>query len=222
MIRARRAFLRRLIDLLTTANQLQHCIHLNVEARSDIEWWFTYISPWNGKTILTSHINQLESMLLYTDASGSWGCGAVWGPHWLQLEWAGLLRDTHISTKELTPIVIAAAAWGHYWRGKSIKVLSDNSAAVAAINNQFSRVQEMAHMLRCLAFICGCFQIQISVAHVPGVHNTMADALSRNNMTLFRSLCPQASGMATTIPSSLIQLLLVEKTDWTSEHWTTL
>ena len=85
VIRAGRTFLRRLINLSTTTNQLQHFIRLNTEAQSDIEWWFTYISPWNGKAILTSHINQPVSMPVYTDVSGSWGCGTIWGPHWLQL-----------------------------------------------------------------------------------------------------------------------------------------
>lgn len=64
----------------------------------------------------------------------------------------------------------------------------------------------VAHLLRCLAFICSRFQIQIFAAHFPGVHKTIADALSRNNLILFHSLLLQASGMATFISSSLIQL----------------
>ena len=30
-----------------------------------------------------------------------WGCGAIWDHHWLQLEWAGLLQEAIIATKEL-------------------------------------------------------------------------------------------------------------------------
>ena len=106
--------------------------------------------------------------------------------------------------------------------GKTIKVLSDNSAAVAAINNQSSRVQEMAHMLRCLAFICGRFQIHISASHIPGTQNCIADALSRNNLTSFYTLLPQASRIPSLIPGSLLQLLLLERPDWTLQSWTSL
>ena len=45
-VRSGRAFLRRLIDLSTTASHLDHFIRLNQEARSDIEWWHTFVSSW--------------------------------------------------------------------------------------------------------------------------------------------------------------------------------
>ena len=222
MVKAGRAFLQRLIDLSTTASQLHHFIRLNVDARSDIEWWFRFIILWNGKDILPGLTYQSDIISLYSDASGSWGCGAVWGSYWFQLEWAGLLLGSHISTKELTPVVIAAAIWGPHWKGKSIRVLSDNTAAVAAINNQSSRVQEMGHLLRCLVFIAARFSLRVTATHIPGIHNSIADALSRNNLALFHSLLPQAIKAPTPIPGSLIHLLLLEKPDWTSQRWTSL
>ena len=71
----------------------------------------------------------------------------------------------HISIKE---IVIATAIWRHYFKGKTLHVRLDNAAAVAAINNQTSSVKEMAHLLRCLAFITAQFQLRIIASHVPG------------------------------------------------------
>ena len=44
VIRASRIFLRRLIDLSTTARHLDHFIRLNGDARSDLEWWAQFIS----------------------------------------------------------------------------------------------------------------------------------------------------------------------------------
>ena len=182
--------------------------------RSDIEWWFRFIIiPWNGISMLPSHDAGLLGILVFTDAFGSWGCGAVWNQLWLQLEWAGILQDVHIATKKLTPIVLVAAIWGSQWKGRSVKVLSDNSPAVAAINKQSSRVPMMAHLLRALAFICGRFQIQSGAIHLPGTHNCAEDAISRNNMMLFYSLLPQASRFLSRIPGSLLQLLLLEKPD---------
>ena len=182
VVKAGRTFLRRIIDLSTSASQLHHFIRLNTEARSDIEWWFRFISLWNGISMLPSHDAGSREILVFTDASGLWGFGAVWNQLWLQLEWAGILQDAHIATKELTPIMLAAAIWGSQWKGRSVKVLSDNSAAVAAINKQSSRVPMMGHLLKALAFICGKFQIQLGAFHLPGTHNCAADAISRNNM----------------------------------------
>lgn len=52
VIRSSRIFLRSLIDLSTTTAQPDHFIRLNVEAKSDIEWWFLFMSRWNGTPVL--------------------------------------------------------------------------------------------------------------------------------------------------------------------------
>ena len=44
------------------------------------------------------------------------------------------LPGCHISVKEMILLVIAAVVWGQYWRGLSVRFLSDNSAAVALLN----------------------------------------------------------------------------------------
>ena len=179
MIRASRIFLRRLIDLSTTARHLDHFIRLNGDARSDLEWWAQFISTWNGVSLLSSVSNQPPDLSVTSDASGSWGCGAFWGAEWFQLEWAGLLQEAHIAIKELVPVVIATAIWGNQWRGKTVQVLSDNTAVVTAINKNTTRLKESAHLLRCLAFMSASFKCQLWASHIPGSHNTSADALSR-------------------------------------------
>ena len=55
---------------------------------------------------------------------------------------------------------------------------------VAAINNQTSRIEQSAHLLHCLAFLYTQFQCTFFTEHLPGRHNTRADALSRNNLQL--------------------------------------
>ena len=90
---------------------------------------------------------------LITDASGDWGCGAYVDTSWFQLHCTGHLTDAHISVKELVPIVIAVAIWGHKWVGKTILVQSDNTATVVAINSHTSQYKDTAHMLCCLTFL---------------------------------------------------------------------
>ena len=45
------------------------------------------------------------------------------------------------------------AVWGKAWKGHIFRVLLDNTAAVAAIYNQTSPLEELVHLLRCLAFL---------------------------------------------------------------------
>ena len=45
--------------------------------------------------------------------SGLWGFEVFWDSHWLQLEWADILTNTHISIKELIRIALVVALWGH-------------------------------------------------------------------------------------------------------------
>ena len=222
VVRAGRIFLRRLIDLSTKATRLDHFIRLNAEARADIEWWYHFIGPWNGVSLLSALTLQPPAATIYSDASGSWGCGATCGPRWFQLKWDVRSDLYHISVKELTPIVIATAIWGHHFRGKTLLIRSDNSAAVAAINSQSSSVKEMAHLLRCLAFIAARFQLRITASHIPSHLNLIADALSRNKLTSFYSLHPQAAKTPSPVPVTLINLLIPQLPDWNSQRWTVL
>ena len=89
VVRPERAFLRRLIDLLMSAKQLDHFIRLNADARSDIEWWWQFIETWNGTSAAPSLVSQQPEVSITADASGTWGCGAYYNTHWFQLPWNG-------------------------------------------------------------------------------------------------------------------------------------
>ena len=203
-----RTFLHRLIDLSTKVARLDHFIRLNAEAWADLEWWYQFIGPWNGVSLLSSLSAQTPEATIYSDASSSWGCGVIYQGHWFQLQWDKNSETYHISIKELLPIVIVTTIWGRHFIEKTILVRSDNVAAVAAINHQTSPVKEVALLLRCLAFIMARFNIRLQAAHIPGILNDIADALSRNNMSTFFSLVPQADKHPEIIPSSLIHLLI--------------
>ena len=138
------------------------------------------------------------------------------------MKWTTTLSNAHISVKELTPVVLAVATWGHLWRYHTIQVLSDNTTAVTAINNNSSKVRESAHLLRCLAFLSARFQCQITAKHLPESHNNISDAISRNQLSQLRILSPQANPTQTELSEEVIQLLIVERLDCTSQHWSTL
>ena len=156
-----------------------------------------------------------------SDASGSWGCGALveGGSLWFQFQWPASWREVNIATKELFPIVLAAALWGPRWRGQRVLFRTDNQAVVSALASYSAKDPPLVHLLRSLFFIEAHFDIEHSVVHVPGESNGAADALSRDKMVSFFSLLPQASPHPTSIPQPLGDLLLDRSLSWTSPGW---
>ncbi len=219
VVRQGRSFLRRLIDLSTVVNHLDKFVRLNIGARSDITWWRTFAHQWNGTSMLYTYNLQRPQLHIYSDASGSWGCAALTGAVWFQLQWPPSARDGHISAKEMIPIVIAALLWGKEWQGLSIRFHSDNTAVVALLNSGSVCDDSMMHLMRCLTFVAASFNFIFSSAHIPGTENVLADALSRNKAKLFLSLSPQAQRSPSPIPTAVLELLLTEKPDWTSRAW---
>ena len=116
-------------------------------------------------------------------------------------------------------MVIAAIVWGSEWKGKSVLIQCDNEAVVSIVNSGSSKNKEAMCLMRCLAFIAASLDLRLRAVHIKGVHNTRADALSRNNAPLFHSLCPQADPEPSVLPEVVLDLLFLQEPDWTSRHW---
>ena len=213
-----RVFLRHLFPLLAMDRAPHHYIRLNASARADLLWWQTFLQDWNGKSFFPVASTSIE---VSSDASGTFGCGAFENTSsWFQLQWPESWQSVHITAKELIPIVIAAAVWGGQWSRKRICFRCDNMAVVDLLKSNTSQDRLLMHLLRCLAFYSAYFRFQCVAVHVPGIHNTAADALSRNNMSLFASLVPQ--GQQIIIPPPVLNLLVHDRPDWGSQTWTRL
>ena len=105
-----RTFLRRMIDTMKIPKQQHHQVRLNKEFQSDVQWWSCFLPMWNGRLILPL---QQAAHSFWSDASGSWGCGAVsHNLHWFQVQWPQAWQQCHIAAKELIPVVVALAIWG--------------------------------------------------------------------------------------------------------------
>lgn len=178
-------------------------IRLNASFRPDLGWWHVFASSWNGVLMLKGRRVHNRVVEVWSDASGSWGCGAVWEVQWIQVEWKELPSFAHatIAPKELLLIVVAMAIWGHVWSGSHVICHCDRMLVVAALTGGYCREESMAHMLRCSIFLEAKFDLTLSAVHVPGVENTLADAISRNNLDVFFDLCPQAHRQACSFPS---------------------
>ena len=128
-------------------------------------------------------------------------------------------QGLHIAAKELIPIVLAGIIWGRDWKGRKVRVRCDNMAVVSALNRRYCQDNNLMQLLRCLSFIEARRQFSMAASHSPGIHNTLADDLSRNRAHSFLAEKPDADPNPTPIPPFLLQWLLDPSREWTSPIW---
>ena len=62
-------------------------------------------------------------------------------------------------------------------------------------------------------------RLMLGADHVPGKINTAADALFRNMMQVFHKQLPSAFQEGTPLSQVLLDLLVLQRPDWTSTSW---
>ena len=207
-----RPFLRRLIELSTKAKLLHHHLRLNIQVRCDLQWWSMFLQSWNG----------ISMMSLLGSSSASVTVTAVSNADWFSCGWDSCWLDVHITIKELLPIILASALWGHSWAGHRVLFRCDNAAVVAIINSGRSRNSLAMHLARALFLLGAAFKFTFRATHIVGVCNRAADALSRNNVPLFLQISQQATPLLYPIPNYLYRALILSVPDWLSLNWRSL
>ena len=89
VVRPGRRFLRGVFGLLSQFKKRDHMIRLNSAFRADLEWWHAFAREQNGMAMMRGGElwGAMERVELWSDASGSWSCGAIWDIEWLQIAW---------------------------------------------------------------------------------------------------------------------------------------
>ena len=220
VVQAGRIFLRRMIDLSTKAKSLDHWIKLSAEVQADLAWWEAFLPSWNARSMMEVHRPLWTPTVTFaSDASGSWGCGAVWQQARLQRQWGREWAGENIAAKELVPIAVACAIWGPAWHQQQVLVLCDNMAVVQVISARSSRDRTLMHLLRCIHFFCAANDFKLRAEHIPGHLNILADAISRNHLqVLFREV-PLAQSQPSPIPEQLWTFVTSHQPEWRSPAW---
>ena len=157
-------------------------------------------------------------MHVYSDTSGSLGCGAFNGDlGWFQLQWPPTWQEVPIAAMEMLAVVTVAAKWGHRWYEAHVALHVDNMAVVAVLQHQAPKILLLIHLLRCLIFYSALYHFDFSSSHIPGSQNTVAYALSCGNLTLISASFPQVPRCL--LPQPIRNLLLHHPPDWTSPEW---
>ena len=84
-------------------------------------------------------------------------------------------------------------------------------------NSGYSKDAQLMHLVRCL-FFAPARDISLYACHIPGVLNTVADAISRDLSLLF-SKVPDADYRPSVVPGELVELLVSSQPDWTLPSW---
>lgn len=106
---------------------------------------------------------------------------------------------THFSIawKELYAIVIAASAWGSLWSGKRILFHCDNRAVRDIWKKRSTKDKHLMQLVRVLYYVAASHNVTVSIAHIAGTDNSVADALSRGMLQKLQYLRPYASPQPT-------------------------
>ena len=89
------------------------------------------------------------------------------------------IADYSIVYLEMVNIVVAWKVWGPMWRDARIQIHCDNLAVVQVLTSGGSRDPILSSCARNIWLLSALYNITVQFSHIAGVHNTVADLLSR-------------------------------------------
>ena len=148
-------------------------MQISPRAREEIFWWLENLGR--------ERLIRLDSpsVELRTDASlEGWGAhkgSLATGGRWKQAE-----AEAHINVLELKAILFGLQSLCQE-EGQHIRVLTDNTTALAYVKNMGGvRSEQCNEVAKDIWEWCELRGNWVTIAHIPGVHNTLADFKSRN------------------------------------------
>ena len=213
-----RIFVCRMYNVAAEVQEMDHYTRLNKDFRSDLHWWHTFVTSWNGISFLwVALADPTPQVTIQTDTSCTWGCAAFFEERWLQWQWPEEWRPISIMAKEMVPIVLSCAVWGQQLAHKTVLFQCDNTGVVVVVKKGTAKEEVVMHLLHSLCFFFVVhFDISVSIEHIPGVANQTADQLSRYDLQTFFCSNPQISLLPTPLPAELLQIVGASSPDWTS------
>ena len=88
-----------------------------------------------------------------------------------------------VSFLELIPILLAMLSWSDQFKNKKILLRINNQALVSSINKRKSKSKYIMQLIRPFVLMTMNNNTQFKALHILGVHNEIADALSRFQMS---------------------------------------
>ena len=111
-------------------------------------------------------------------------------------------------------------AWGKHWARKRLLIHCDNQAVVHVWHTGTTKRRSLMALVRALFFIAASQNFTVVLQHIPGVNNSITDALSRFQFYRFHRLATAADTDPT--PTPLIKTTTRGINYSTSKRWASL
>ena len=185
-----RAFTRRFYSYYTAEMKPHHHINVNKQIKEDLSVWLNFINYPDVycRPFLDFSVEiQADELDWYTDASGKIGFGGFHGCNFFQDRWNELeVRiNPGIAYKELLAVATSIMLWGKNYCNRRIRLFCDNDCVCRMLNNNTSGEKNCMVLIRKIVLFSMKFNIRIFAKHVPTDENSLADSLSRFQMTRF-------------------------------------
>lgn len=189
-----RVYLRRILDTIQKLRAQNHKTLLSQEFHLDLQWWLTYLPLFNGRAIVPQH---RQTHVVTMDACVM-GSGYFWDGRWGYVHYPTDFpqsQDLHINIKEVMSAVFAAREWAPLWSGTCVIFGTDNITARSALRSKTSKNPIIMSAIRELFALSIVYDFDFDAFYIPGVHNSLADAISRihqpGQLHLLEGLLPQ-------------------------------
>ena len=151
-------------------------MNISHEVRDELQWWLENL----GVLFRPIYVGEPD-LVIYTDASlEGWGCHITKSDVSCGGRWTENEKENHINYLEVKAVYLSILSHCKQMNGKHIRIMSDNTTTVAAINKQGSiRSKKINQLSRLIWLFAIENELWLSAAHCPGAINTEADRASR-------------------------------------------
>lgn len=216
-----RPFCRRLINATCGVQKPYHRIRINNDVRLDLRMWLQFFQQYNGISVFHDRYwTTNDEIQLFSDSAGGEGrgFGIYFQGHWAYGSWPIAWHQQQV-TKDITflelfPIVAALFIWQDELRHRRLVFNSDNQSVVSIINSLTSKSNRVMSLVRLMTVKALQGNIIFKAAHVPGRKNLICDALSRFQLSRFRTLAPMSDANPSVVPDHLWKVLNEEPTNF--------
>ena len=179
-VRPSRVFIARILAKLRGLKHNNHKVRLNSEFRKDIRWWLSFVSVYNGVSMIKTSEWSSVDVVFSADACLT-GCGAVCVPEYFHKEFPEfvLRQGSSIVHLECLTLVVAIKTWCTRWKGLRISIFCDNEAVCSVINSGKARDPYLQSCMREIMFCACMYEFEIRAVHLSSSENRLADCLSR-------------------------------------------
>ena len=206
-----RAFLRRLIGSIKNLTKPHFRMRVTQDMKADMAMWLEFLENHNGVSLFKdAQWFSNADLELFTDSAASIGLGIYLNGKWAQAKWGNNFTqecsNNNITFLEYFPILVSLHIFRQEMSNKKVIFHCDNAAVVEIINSQTSKCPRVMDLVR--PFVLKCLQLNtvVRAKHIQGIHNTIADSISRFDMQQFRALAPEAEAEPIPIPPQLWRL----------------